>query len=81
MIPDELIGNLGDTHLYNDHVDIIKEQLDREPFELPILKHQKTDEFYKSLGEDLSLLGHLDKEDFILEHYYSHSAIKMPLSN
>jgi thymidylate synthase len=39
MVPDELIGNLGDCHLYlSDHVEAAKEQLLREPFELPILK-------------------------------------------
>ena len=35
MVPDELIGNLGDTHIYLNQVDGIKEQLTREPFELP----------------------------------------------
>jgi thymidylate synthase len=30
MVPDELIGNLGDVHLYLDHVEPIKEQIGRE---------------------------------------------------
>ena len=37
MIPDELIGNLGDVHLYNNHIEQAKEQIGREPFELPKL--------------------------------------------
>jgi thymidylate synthase len=35
MIPDELIGNLGDVHLYSNHIEQAKEQISREPFKLP----------------------------------------------
>jgi thymidylate synthase len=79
MVPDELIGNLGDTHLYLNHIEPIKEQLTREPFELPKLVHMKTDEFWKEF--DVSLFGHLDPTDFTLENYQSHPTIKLPLSN
>ena len=81
MVPDELIGNLGDTHIYLNQIEGIKEQLTREPYQLPTLKHMKTDEFFKSLSEDLSLITHLDSSDFTLENYQSHPAIKLPLSN
>jgi thymidylate synthase len=129
MVPDELIGNLGDTHLYLNHIKQAKEQIGRkytygertqmlkkamgdggyemaikdlapfgggmseyytiykipyhtkEHFRLPTLKHMKTDEFYKSLGENLSLITHLDNADFVVENYQSHPAIKAPLSN
>jgi thymidylate synthase len=81
MVPDELIGNLGDVHLYSNHKEQAVEQLGRTPFELPILKHMKTDEFYKSLSENQSLYGHLDSKDFQIENYQSHPAIKAPLSN
>ena len=30
MVPDELIGNLGDVHLYNNHIEPIKEQIGRD---------------------------------------------------
>ena len=30
MVPDELIGNLGDVHLYSNHIDAAKEQIGRE---------------------------------------------------
>ena len=81
MVPDELIANMGDCHIYLNQIDGIKEQLTREPYPLATLKHLKTDDFYKSLSEDLSLLTHLDSTDFIIENYQSHPAIKMPLSN
>jgi thymidylate synthase len=81
MVPDELIGNLGDTHLYLNHIEQAKEQIGREPFPLPLLKHLKTDEFYKSLSEDVSLFTHLDNTDFVIENYQAHPTIKAPLSN
>ena len=81
MVPDELIGNLGDVHLYSNHIEQAKEQVSRKSFELPKLKHIKTDDFYKSLSEDLSLLTHLDNTDFVIEGYQSHPTIKAPLSN
>jgi thymidylate synthase len=81
MVPDELIGNLGDTHLYLDHLEQAKEQLNREPYPLPTLKHMKTDEFYKALSEDASLFTHLEPTDFQVENYQAHPHIKAPLSN
>jgi thymidylate synthase len=35
MIPDELIGNLGDVHLYKNHIEQAKEQISRTSFDLP----------------------------------------------
>jgi len=81
MVPGELIGNLGDVHLYNNHIEQAKEQIERESFDLPTLKHLKGDSFYKSLSEDQSLYSHLDNTDFELVNYQSHPAIKAPLSN
>jgi thymidylate synthase len=81
MVPDELITNMGDCHIYLNQIDGIKEQLTRKPYKLPKLVHMKTDDFYKSLSNDLSLLTHLDNTDFVVENYQSHPSIKMPLSN
>jgi thymidylate synthase len=68
MVPDELIANLGDCHIYLNQVDGCKEQLGREPYKLPTLRIQ--DGMYSR---------HV--EDFILEGYVSHPSIKFPLSN
>jgi thymidylate synthase len=35
MVPDQLIGNLGDTHLYLNHLEQAKEQKSRKSYELP----------------------------------------------
>ena len=71
MIPDELIGNLGDTHLYSNHIEQAKEQISREPFDLPQLK---TDAKMDGICCNVP-------DDFVLEGYQSHPTIKAPLSN
>jgi thymidylate synthase len=79
MIPDELIYNGGDVHLYSNHIEPIKEQLNRKPYELPTLNIMKTDDFWKNF--DVSLFNHLDVNDFVIENYKSHPPIKLILSN
>ena len=68
MIPDQLIGNLGDTHLYLNHLEQAKEQISREPNLLPEMQLRNVDilngEFEYSLFE-----------------YWPHKKIKAPLSN
>jgi thymidylate synthase len=81
MIPDELIGNLGDCHIYLNQIEGVKEQLKRKPYDLPNLSHKKNAEFYKSLSQDLTLVNELQNTDFKLENYISHPTIVMPLSN
>ncbi len=68
MVPDQLVGNLGDTHLYLNHLDQAKEQLTREPYCLPELEVSKVD----------LLNGDFNYE---LHGYESHPSIKAPLSN
>ena len=68
MVPDQLIGNLGDCHIYLDQVDGVKEQLTRQPMSLPKVTIQ--DGIYCSSPSDV-----------LLENYESHPAIKFPLSN
>jgi thymidylate synthase len=80
MVPDELIGNLGDVHLYLDHVKPIKEQLTREPYTLPTLKIVGYPEEYNHPNDE-RLFEEFDISDFELENYQSHPSIKLPLSN
>jgi len=72
MIPDELIASLGDTHIYLNQIDGIKEQLIREPFKLSNIKISD-----KQIN-DISEYG---VEDFEITNYKSHPSIKIPLSN
>jgi thymidylate synthase len=72
MVPDEIICNLGDVHLYSNHIEPIKEQLGREPFPLPnvIL----SDRIVNDISE-------YTLDDIKLENYQFHPTIKLPLSN
>jgi thymidylate synthase len=72
MVPDEVIGNLGDVHLYLNHIEPIKEQLTREPYPLPTVK--LSDKIVNDISE-------YTFDDIILENYKCHPPIKMPLSN
>ena len=75
MAPDELIGNLGDVHLYKNHIEQAKEQINREPFELPKLgMDYREGEYDKNLTDFVP-------DDFYLIDYQSHPSIKAPLSN
>ena len=75
MVPDQLIGNLGDTHLYLNHIEQAKEQIGKEPFELPTLNQFPTYE-----GSRPSIESYV-VSDFTLKDYQSHPTIKAPLSN
>jgi thymidylate synthase len=89
MIPDELIVNLGDAHIYLNQIDGVKEQLTREPFDLPTLRINT--EFWPTksgecgigeLTEDIDfLIREMQIHDFQIENYKSHPPIKIPLSN
>ena len=132
MVPDELIGNLGDTHLYLNHIEQAKEQIgrdltcderielastdihfdpfdfgvgiqasdesihkvcdlygvprrSRQPFELPTLnintEFWKTESGECGVGPLNTNLQGFEIDDFQLENYQSHPAIKAPLSN
>lgn len=78
MVPDELISNMGDCHIYKDQIDGVKEQLMREPYPLPKLV----------ISDDVNFNGTIDdfldsctRDSFKLDGYESHPTIKMPLSN
>jgi thymidylate synthase len=86
MIPDELIGNLGDVHLYNNHIEQAKEQIGREPFELP--KLWCLDEYHYLMDKELvgpipfnEKIEEFRSDFFTMHNYESHPAIKAPLSN
>jgi len=135
MVPDELIGDLGDVHIYSNQIDGVKEQIGRkytlsermelweqlpnkdvmdfpigpltnsryhdilnsigvprttrDPYPLPTLRIN-TEFWLTKSGEcgvgELSdnidaLIKGMEIEDFQIENYQSHPAIKMPLSN
>jgi thymidylate synthase len=89
MVPDELIGNLGDCHIYLNQIEGCKEQIAREPYELPTLnintEFWPTETFECGIGplhSDINVLNeNMLITDFTFENYQAHPTIKFPLSN
>ena len=68
--PGEFVHTLGDAHLYLNHLDQAREQLQREPRPLPRMK----------LNPAVRNLADFRYEDFTLEAYDPHPAIKAPIA-
>ena len=66
----EFIHTLGDAHLYLNHLEQAAEQLSREPRQLPTIR----------INEGVGSIFDYKYEDFVLEGYDPHPAIKAPLS-
>ena len=88
MVPEDLIGNLGDVHLYKNHIEQAKEQIEREPYSLPTI--QITERNWYQHEKVKEQLGPKTFRDIILSYrpdcfeligYESHPKIKAPLSN
>ncbi len=83
MMPEEIIGNFGDTHLYLNHIEQTKEQINRKLiFELSTLKYSEA--FYEIMKSDKTFSDKIElftTDMFSIENYQSHPIIKAPLSN
>jgi thymidylate synthase len=89
MIPEDLIGNLGDVHLYKNHIEQAKEQISRDPFKkLPTVEITERNWYQHQLVKER--LGPKTFNEKILSYrpdcfeligYESHPKIKAPLSN
>ena len=68
--PKEFIHTIGDAHIYKDHFDVVKTQIEREPLSLPHLV----------LNKDIDNLFDFKIEDIKLEGYQSHGPLKGKVS-
>ena len=78
MVPDELIGNMGDCHIYKNQIDGVNEQLTREPYQLPKLEISNNINFDGTIDD---FVNSCSKSDFQIREYETHPTIKIPLSN
>ncbi len=91
MVPDQLVGNLGDVHIYKNQQDGVKEQISRLHLAHPLPGLSINTEFWPTEGGECgvgpltsnvdSLINNMQIDDFTLIDYVSEPAIKMPLSN
>jgi len=70
MVPNKLIINIGDAHLYNNSIEASKKLLDRTGFDLPTL----------TLNENIKSIYDFRYEDIKIENYRSHSNIPVPVA-
>jgi len=64
--PGEFVHTFGDAHIYLNHIDQVKEQLTREPYELPVMK----------INRERKSIFDFQYEDFELLNYRAHPHIK-----
>ena len=66
----ELVISFGDAHIYNNHIEQVKEQISRKPLPLPTLK----------LNPDIDVITNFGMEDIELVNYKSYDAIVAPMA-
>ncbi len=62
----DFVHTFGDVHIYNNHIDQVKQQIQRTPYTLPTLK----------INPDVKNINEFKFEDFTLENYEAHPHIK-----
>ncbi|HEX4877311.1 MAG TPA: thymidylate synthase [Chitinophagaceae bacterium] len=68
--PGEFVHTFGDVHIYNNHMEQVNLQLSRTPYPLPVMK----------LNPEVKDIFNFRFEDFTLENYQCHPAIKAPVA-
>lgn len=68
--PGDFVHTFGDVHIYNNHLEQVRLQLSREPYPLPVMK----------INPEIKSIFDFKYDDFKLEDYQCHPAIKAPVA-
>ena len=72
--------SICDLHIYEEHIDAVKKQIDRESYKLPkMIINSIPPPLSSSIDEKIKWIEELKYEDFKLIDYFSHNAIKAPM--
>jgi thymidylate synthase len=66
----EFVHVLGDAHIYSNHIEQVKEQLEREPLPAPVLR----------LNSEIKDITKFTMADIYLGNYKSHPPLKAPMA-
>ncbi|CEF69732.1 Thymidylate synthase [Strongyloides ratti] len=67
----EFVHTIGDAHIYKNHIDALKLQLTREPYQFPTIKF---------VGDGLNTIDDFTSKNIVLENYEFHPPIKMDMA-
>jgi thymidylate synthase len=73
MLPGEIAISINDAHIYKNHIEQTKQQLERVPFKFPLLEINKSIESYEDMCE-------LVYKDFNMKEYYHWPRIKAEMA-
>ncbi|MYM32310.1 thymidylate synthase [Duganella sp. CY15W] len=72
---------IGDAHIYENHMDMVQEQLKREPLPLPeLIISDRVPDFSKTGKYEPEWLEKIEPSDFALEGYQHHAPITAPMA-
>jgi len=72
---------IGDAHIYENQLDMLREQLKREPYPLPrLVISDRIPEYAKTGVYEPKWLDKVEPEDFWLEGYQHHPALTVPMA-
>jgi len=70
MVPGDFVWSGGNTHIYTNHIEQLKEQLTRTPYDSPTLSFKRS----------VTSIDHFTIDDFAISNYSHHTPIKMEVS-
>ena len=79
LTPRNLFMTLGDTHIYEQHIEKVKKHFDRNPMNYPTLHYKGSIDMSTDIDAKIKWMENLKPEDFELKDYHYYPGIKMDM--